>query len=146
MGAAAAEGGVGPTFFVESGLGAYRVPGALETAGESVERHRDHLPPDAPDADWIRLAAQQNWIALTKDRFHMAKGDRLEREAIHSSGLRVFALRSANLTGDQMAHAFIRALPRIKAMAGSRRGPFVARVHKDGRVKMWREGDELIRG
>jgi len=144
LGAAEAEGGVGPTFFVEAGLGAYRVPDALEAAGASVERHRDHLPADAPDADWIRLAAGRGWVALTKDRFHMMKGDRLEREAIHASGLRVFALRSANLTGDEMAHAFVRALPRMRAMAASHRGPFIARVHRDGRVKMWREAHDLV--
>ncbi|HEX5135516.1 MAG TPA: hypothetical protein VFY93_00960 [Planctomycetota bacterium] len=145
MGAAEGEGSVGPVFFVEAGLGAYRVPDGLEAAGAHVERHRTHLPQGAPDADWINLAAKRGWVALTKDRFHMRKGDRLEREAIHASGLRVFVLRSANLTGDEMAKAFERALPRMKAMAAAHPGPFIARVHKDGRVTMWREGDGLLR-
>lgn len=144
MGAAEGEGGVGPVFFVEAGLGAYRVPDALEAAGARVERHRTHLPRDAPDADWIDLAARRGWVALTKDRFHMRKGDRLEREAIHASGLRLFTLRSANLKGDEMAQAFQRALPRMRATVAAHPGPFIARVHKDGRVTMWRQGDQLL--
>lgn len=143
MGATEGEGGIGPVFFVEAGLGAYRVPEALEAAGARVERHRDHLPADAPDADWIKLAAERGWVAITKDRFHMMKGDRLEREAIHAAGLRLFTLRSANLTGDEMAVALQAALPRMSAIAAAHRGPFIARVHKDGRVRLWRKGDEL---
>jgi len=129
------------TFFVDWCLGSHFVPDALADAGEHVIRHRDtDLASDADDEAWVALTAANGWIAVTKD---LGKGRPLPLEEIHAHRARVFALRSGNLKGAEMAAAFLRALPRMKRLA-EKGGPFVARVYKNGTVSLWRAGDQLL--
>ena len=51
------------------------------------------------DDDWIADIGARGWIALTKD----SNIARHHKQALTSSGLRVFAIDSANLTGEEMA-------------------------------------------
>jgi len=58
-------------------------------------------------------------------------------QAIERARVRVFILMSRKLNGWQMADAFILAINKIEKMARKNRGPFIAKVYKDGRVLMW---------
>lgn len=84
------------------------------------------------DEAWLeKLRKRSDLIILTKDtriRRHL-----LEREALEKAGLRVFALPAGNLSGDDQAAAFVRALPRIRRLAAVA-GPFIARVTASGAV------------
>ena len=62
--------------------------------------------------------------------------DTSERDAMEAAKLRVFALSAANLSGDQQAAAFIRALPKIRRLASNKAGPFIARVTATGAVDL----------
>jgi hypothetical protein len=48
--------------------------------------------------------------------------------------LRSFILVSGQLNGQQMAEAFIAAMPRIKKILATQPPPFVARVDRTGKV------------
>lgn len=54
--------------------------------------------------------------------------------ALLSSGARSFVLVSANLPGPEIGQIFAKALPRIKKTCARRPAPFIAHVHRDGKV------------
>ena len=77
---------------------------------------------------------QRRWIVLTKDdriRYRVT-----ERTALVSAGVRAFILTSAQLSGIEMAAAFVAALPRIKRIVTSNPAPFIARVSRHGKVDL----------
>ena len=51
-------------YFTDRDLG-LRFPEILTTAGLTVERHRDHFAPDAPDEEWLAVAGARGWVALS---------------------------------------------------------------------------------
>jgi len=87
-----------------------------------------------PDDDWIELCGERNWVALTKDgNLHRA-----HEQAITASGVRVFALNSSALTGDEMAARIIHHLHRMIQRAGHP-GPFIDVLHADRIERRWPE-------
>lgn len=102
-----------PVFFLDRGLGRRVVADTIRQRGYRVLPMADVYPGGdderVPDDEWILRAADEGWIALTKDysivRDHI---DTLAR-----TSLRVFALSNANLTGPQMADRFDEHLNRI---------------------------------
>ncbi len=71
---------------------------------------------------------------LTKDRHIRYRAP--EREALIKAGVAVFVLTSGNLTGDEMATAFVCAMPRIQRLLRSHCPPFIARVDRNGAVTL----------
>jgi len=53
-------------FFTDRDLGTL-FPAILKGAGFTVERHRDHFPPECPDEDWLAEVGRREWIAVTHD-------------------------------------------------------------------------------
>ena len=87
---------------------------------------RDHV--------WLEaLAAHPDWLVFTKDRAIQRRP--LERQAFEKAGLRVFALTSANLTGEAQAGAFVNALKKIRRLA-KHPAPFIAKVTASGGVEI----------
>lgn len=129
-----------PTWFVDESLG-HGVVEALRANDATVVAHRDVYPPGVDDAVWLVAAAQQGWLQLTKDQ--RIAYTPLYTAAIRRTGAQVFALVGGNLRGAQMAEAFVRALPNMEALAFRTSGPFIAKVYRDGRVAMWRKGQDL---
>jgi predicted nuclease of predicted toxin-antitoxin system len=110
------------------------VPDALRAQGVEVVVHHEAFPAGTDDAAWLKgLARRRDLIVLTKDTRIRRRA--LEREALRAAGLRVFALSSGNLPGSEQARAFVRALPRIRRLAGTP-GPFIARVTATGGVAL----------
>lgn len=129
-----------PTLFVDRSLGARTVPVALRQAGATVETLGDHFRDTTPDDEWVPAVTARGWVILTKDvRIGF---NELERLAVGSSRARMFVLVSAQLTGADQAAAFVAALGAIRARA-SMPGPFIDKVHRDGRVVRWRSEREL---
>lgn len=129
------------TFFTDEGLGGKQVANALRETGERVERHADHFKPGVSDEDWLAEVAGKRWIILVKDE---AIGrNPLEIAAIKRSKACVFTLASQQMTGPEMAEAFVAARHRIKQLARKHQGPFIAKVYRDGTVKMWKGAMEL---
>lgn len=101
-----------------------------------MERHADHFKPGVPDEDWLAEVAAKRWIILAKDE---AIGrNPLELAAVKRSRACVFTLASQQMTGPEMADAFVKARHRIKQLARKHQGPFIAKVYRDGTVKMWK--------
>lgn len=108
--------------------------GALRSAGENVEVLTDHFDPDAPDAEWLRAVGQRGWVILTKDR-HI-RSNQIEIVELMASGAPCFTLTSANATGEDMARAFVAALPVMKRFMGKFAPPFIATISLSGAVSM----------
>lgn len=118
--------------FLDEGLGSRKVADALRAAGATVVLHRDHFAPGTPDDEWLRAAAVNGWVILSKDRAIRRRAN--ERQAVQESAARIFVLTSANMTGEEMAAAFVAALPRIARICATATGPILKAVRRDGKV------------
>lgn len=122
-----------PTLFLDRNLGKHIVANRLRSEGMAVEVHDDHLPPDAPDEDWIALVGRKNWLAITKDR--NIRYRTTELEAIRRHSAHVFVIRMKKATGPEIAELLVKGGQRIARFATLTPPPFVAGIYADGTVK-----------
>lgn len=121
-----------PVLFLDRNLGKHTIAERLRQRGQQVETHDDHLPIDAPDADWIALVAANGWLAVTKDkniRYRIA-----EIEAIRSCGARVLVVRAKNATGNDIADLLIAHLEKVAMYARTVPAPFVIGIDRSGKL------------
>ena len=130
------------TFFVDKCLGTHIVPDALRAQGLSVEIKTDHFPQDAKDTEWLPEVGRRGWVILSKDK-HL-RHNYLEIISILQSQAVAFLLTSGNFTGEEMAGAFLQAMPDIRKMLEKYSPPFIATVSKTGRVRMKYTIENLI--
>lgn len=123
-----------PVLYLDRALGRHTVSVALRAAGLSVEIHDDHFAQDAKDVDWLPDVAARGWVILTKDAAVARRP--LERDAIDAAAARVFAFSNANVSASAVAAGFLVAWPKMLELIESRAGPFIAVVHRDGRVEV----------
>jgi len=123
-------------FFIDRSLGKTHVVNALRNIGELVEIHDDHFNQATPDTNWLPVVASKGWIILTADKKIAHR--RLEMIAVQNSGACMFVLVSGNLSGSEMAAIFVQAVPSMKHFIAKTSAPFMAKVHKDGKVKAWK--------
>ena len=121
-------------FFLDRCLGKKILASALRAANLKIEVHDDHFPPDAKDEYWLPIVGGRGWIVLTSDRRIRYRGPELT--ALMTSGVRAFAFRSGNLTAQEMAAIFLKALPRVSNLIRRNPGPFVASILRDGGVRV----------
>lgn len=107
---------------------------ALRQAGITVEMHDDHFPQAATDVEWLREVGRRGWIVLTRDTRIRYRS--LERMALMQAGVRAFVLVAGNLSGPEMATAFVTALPAIRRFVARYQPPFIARVTRRGTVSL----------
>jgi hypothetical protein len=130
------------TFFIDRSLGSTTVAVALREAGEAVEVHDDHFDPATEDAEWIRAVGERGWVVLTKDS---AIGSRfIEVVAVRSAGIAMFTLSKAGMDGPTMAQAFVSARFAMRRLVAHHERPFIAKVHSDGKVQLWRTASALF--
>lgn len=98
-----------------------------------VEVHDDHLPPDAPDEDWIALVGRKGWVALTKDKNLRHRS--AEIQSIRNHATFVVVIRAKNATGAEIAESVVQGRSRIARMAASVAPPHVARLDRRGRLE-----------
>ena len=123
-------------FFVDRSLGKKVVADALRNAGEQVEVHDDLFPQNAEHTAWLPVVAQKSWIIVTNDS---RIGNRqLELLAVRNSKARVFVLVSGQIKGEEMANIFVAVLDPMKKLVSQHPGPFIAKVYKNGTVKIWK--------
>lgn len=60
-----------------------------------------------------------------------------EKRAITRAGVRAFFLVPKGLTGPQNGEVFARALNRMTKFCIGNQPPFIAKVFRDGKVKIW---------
>ena len=119
---------------MERSLGKKKVADALRRAGVAVQVHEDHFSTDARDEEWLNEVGRRGWIVLTKDRHIRYR--KPEINALLKAAVAAFVLTGGNLTGDEMAAIFVRALPRISRLVLAQRPPFIAKITKAGAVSL----------
>lgn len=119
-------------FFTDENLGRYIVPQALRHADAEVIAFHEKFASGTEDPVWLPEVAKNRWVFLTKDS--KIRYRRNEMRALLSSGARSFVLVSANLPGPEIAQVFVKALAGMRKMCARQQGPFVAHVHRDGKV------------
>lgn len=129
-----------PTFFVDWCFGK-TIVAALHKAGAKVEHHGDHFAPETPDTLWLPTVGQRGWIVLTKDK--RIGTTLLESSAIAQGKTCVFTLVSGNLCRQEMADFLVHALPKLETFWHQYPAPFIAKLYKDGALKLWRNADQL---
>ena len=124
-----------PILFLDRNLGKHIIADRLRSAGMKVEVHDNHLPPDAPDEDWLALVGRMGWVALTKDkniRYRTA-----ELESIRRNAARIIVIRAKNATGLDIAELLVNGRRRIARFAAKTAAPFVAAIDGSSRVRMY---------
>jgi predicted nuclease of predicted toxin-antitoxin system len=124
----------GFTLFLDRGLGNKVIAAALRTSGVRTEVHSDHFKDDEDDAVWLREVGRRGWIVLTKDKRIRYRG--LELQAIIDGNVRAFVLRGGEMKGQEMADAFVKALPKMQRIVEKQAPPFIAKVTAGGAVDL----------
>ena len=118
-------------FFADRNLGVHVFPSIVRESGVTVHLHQDHFPQNAADVEWMPEVARRGWIIISPD-IRISR-DRLEVEAIMTSGAAVFCLAGGHLTGEQKARNFLRCLPQIASVLERTPRPFIAKVYQPNR-------------
>lgn len=130
------------TFFVDTCLGTIHVPGGLREAGAQVVCLTDAFEHDVRDEIWLPTVGANGWAVLTKDKWIRRRANELG--ALQNAGVGAFILAAKGLNGQQMAAAFVAALPRMRRFLRTyARGDghfFVARVSPSGDVELTHGG------
>jgi PIN like domain len=131
-----------PEFLIDRSLGRLAVPDALRSAGLTVytlaDVYGEQTAQETEDVDWIRLAAQRDWIVLCKD-------DRIrrrpaERDALIEGRVRAFCLTNANL-GFEVQAAYFTANHHRILLAARKPGPYLYGVNRDSIKRLWPADD-----
>jgi hypothetical protein len=128
-------------FFTDRDLGR-QFPALLRDAGVRLERHDDHFGPDTPDEEWIGEIGRRGWIAVSRDA--RIRYSPLALSVLMESGTKLFVL-VGKLATVEAAEAFLKWRAKITETVASERGPFIAKIRRDGvhiwlRRKDWRSG------
>jgi len=124
-----------PTLFLDRNLGRHVIGDRLRSEGIKIELHDDHLLPDSPDEDWIKLVGQKNWVAITKDkniRYRFA-----ELASIQEYSARIIVVRMKNATGPDIADSLLARRQRIANFVVRTPAPFVAGIYRGGAITLY---------
>lgn len=121
-----------------------RVVTALRGAGETVHTLADVYGEKesqlTADVDWLKLAGQRRWPALTKNK--NIRYDSEERETVGRYDVWLFALANGNLGFAEMAGAFLTAMPAIYVACREHSGGAIWIIQRDGRMALqWERAD-----
>lgn len=125
-----------PTLFLDRNLGRHIIAKRLRDNEMAVEVHDDHLPPDAPDEDWIALVGRKGWVAVTKAK--NVRYRETELEAIRKHSARVVVIRMKNATGSDIADVLVKGRCRIARFTAKTPAPYVAGIQKSGTVSAYK--------
>lgn len=132
-------------YFTDRDLG-LRFPDILSGAGLTVERHRDHFAPDAPDEEWLEVAGRRGWVALTHNsRIRYTPN---QKQAVLTHNVRLLVI-IGHAPYPDLAHSFVATRVRIEAFLHQHTPPFIAKVYRptpsdvlsnasaSGRIELW---------
>ena len=125
------------TFFLDRSLIGKLIPEELRKHGVKVEPHSIWFRHNTPDENWLAVVGEKKWVVLTGD---INIGRRpLELDALLTAKVKAFVIAKPQvLTALQQAQLIIKALPQILEMLQEYRIPFLAKIHDDGSVALWR--------
>jgi PIN like domain len=95
----------------------------LRQSAIKVEIHDDHFPQNAADQHWIAEVGEKGWVVLIKhDRIRYRPA---ALAAYRRHKVRVFIFGSGEMKAQEMADAFLKALPKISPVCCSPGGAFL---------------------
>lgn len=115
-------------FFADRNLGVNTFPAILRAEGITVHLHQEHFAQDEADVVWMPEVARRGWPIISPD-IRISR-DRLEVDAIMTSGASVFCLSGGHCTSEEKARNFLRCLPQIERMLAITPPPFIAKVYR----------------
>lgn len=116
-------------YFTDRDLGK-KFPSILSAAGLIVERHDDLFPPDGSDEQWLEYCGTNDRIAITHNQRIRYTPNELAAVIRHRVVLLVVI---GHAPFPELAHNFVRTLPRIEAFMESRKPPYIAKVYRAAR-------------
>ena len=116
----------------------------LRKAGLKVESHHVRFRHNTEDTVWLQAIGEKKWIVLTRDA--MIGRRLLELDALLLAGTRVFVVVSKGFTDEASANVIIAALPKILKMLDENRFPFIAKIHRDSSVELWKKEPKIHKG
>ena len=132
-------------YFTDRDLGK-QFPRILAEAGIVVERHGDLFQPEGSDEEWLEHCGTKGRIAVSHNsRIRYVPN---ELEAVKRSKVPLLILVGQATTAE-LAHNFVRTLPRIEAFLEGRSPPFIGKMYRAtpaelaksaaalGRVELW---------
>ncbi len=119
-------------FFTDRDLGR-QFPSTLRAAGVRVEQDDDHFGPDTLDEEWIGEIGRRGWTAVTRDA--RIRYSPLALSVLMEFGTQLFVL-VGKLTTAEAAETFLKWREKIASTLASERGPFIAKIRRDG-VHIW---------
>lgn len=111
----------------------------LSRLGVKHERHLAHFDRGTPDEVWLPKVGREKWALLTADK--RIRYNLLEKKALAEHGVKEFVFASGNLSGQEMADALEKALPKMARIASRTKPPFVAAITRSGEVHLRWEGE-----
>jgi hypothetical protein len=121
---------------LDRNFGRYQVANALRSSGLAIEVHYDHFPEaeagETDDRYWIRETTSRGWIILTRNG--EIRRNPLERAEFISAGARVFNIRNANATADEVKQCLKLAASKMRRILESSPGPFIVGVSMLGKL------------
>jgi hypothetical protein len=124
------------TFFLERSLGGKIILEELRKVGLQVEPHKKWFRHNTPDEEWLPIIGEKKWIVLMRD---LRIGSRvLELNALLTGGVKAFALVAGEVPDKRNAEIVVKALPKILDVIAENDFPFIAKVHKNGSVELWK--------
>jgi len=132
-------------FFTDRDLG-LQFPTILESAGLTVQRHRDHFPHDCPDDVWLEAVGVRGWVALTHDGRIRYKPNELAAIVTHRVALLVIVGKATNA---ELARSFLATLNPVLSFLNTHPPPIIGTVYRSatgdiaegpqrpGHVELW---------
>ena len=108
---------------------------ALRNAGLRIEPHFKWFRGDTPDQMWLPVVGRNNWKVLMRDQRIGTR--KVETEALLNSGVQAFVLISGELKNADNIAIIKKALPKMLSMLAQNDFPFIAKVSRQGTVKLW---------
>lgn len=119
--------------FLDRTFGGKKLAPILRAAGLTVEVLIEHFHPDSPDTEWIPAVAARGWVILTQDK--NIRNRTRERDAVRTSGARLFMLTNNNRNAEVVGELLIRVMPKVILQADLP-GPFIAQIQFSGDVRV----------
>ena len=81
---------------------------------------------------WLPQVGNNKWIVLTADK--RIRYNLLEKRALERYAVREFVFASGNMSGEEMAMALERAIPKMQRLCRKFSSAFVAAITRTGQV------------
>jgi predicted nuclease of predicted toxin-antitoxin system len=92
----------------------------------------DRFAIDVPDEEWLRVASNEGWIVLSRDKRIRRKPNELA--ALRASKVVLFTLVAGNATAADTARIVGEALPRMFALAKGAKRPALFAIYRDRKI------------